>query len=125
MQGDGEMKINKKIIRVILIATLIIICNSCICHAANGKLPTLGNYEPPAQGGTMIEATNIILGVIIVVGVVLIVVFIALAGFNMITGSVEEKAITKEKFGGYFIAAIVLIGGASLAKILIAIAETF
>lgn len=119
------MKITKQIIRIILIAILIIMCNSCICHAAGGKLPTLGNYKPNAQGGTIIEATNIILGVIIVLGVVLIVVLIALTGFDMIMGSVEEKAISKEKFGGYFVAAIILIGGASIAKILIAIAETF
>ena len=125
MQGDGEMRINKPIIRVILIATLIIICNSCICHAASGKLPSLGGYEPKAQGGIIIEATKTILGIIIAVGAILITVFIALTGFGMILGSAEEKAVAKEKFAGYLIAAIILTGGATIAKIIINVAETF
>lgn len=119
------MRINKKVIRTILIATLIIVCNSCICNAASGKLPMLDSYQPNAQGGTMITAVNMILGIIIAVGVVLIVIFIALTGFGMILGSAEEKAVKKEKIGGYLVAVFILTGGAIIAKILIAIAETF
>lgn len=119
------MKINKQIVKVIFIATLIVICNSCICYAS-GNLPTLGtDYKPTIQGGKMIEVTNIILGVIIAIGTILITVFIAITGFGMILGSAEEKAVAKEKFGGYLIAAIVLTGGATIAKVIISIAETF
>lgn len=120
------MRINKRIIRVIFIATLIIICNSCICHAASGKLPSLDlDYKPTAQNGKIINITETILGVIIAVGAILIVVFIALTGFGMILGSASEKAVAKEKFAGYLIAAVILTGGATIAKIIISIAETF
>lgn len=120
------MKINKKMIRVIFIATLIIICNSCTCYAISGKVPSIDSgYKPTAQGGEIINATNTILGIIIAIGAILITVFIALTGFGMILGSAEEKAVSKEKFAGYLIAAIILTSGATIAKIIINIAETF
>lgn len=118
------MRINKQLIKVILIATLIVICNSCICYAA-GDLPNLGSYKPTVQDGKIIEVTNIVLGVIIAIGAILITVFIAITGFGMILGSAEEKAVAKEKFGGYLIAAVILTGGATIAKVIISVAETF
>lgn len=89
-------------------------------------LPSLDDIsEPTAQGGTIVEATNTILGAIIAIGAILITVFIAITGFEMILGSAEEKAVTKEKFTGYLIAAFVLTGGAAIAKIIISVAEKF
>lgn len=118
------MKKNKQLFRVIFIAILIVICNSCICYAS-GSLPSLGNYKPTIQDGKIIDVTEIVLGALIAIGSVLIVVFIALTGFGMILGSAEEKAVAKEKFAGYLIAALILTGGATVAKVLIGIAETF
>lgn len=119
------MKTNKRIVKVIVMAMLIIICNSCICYAS-GNLPSLDiGYKPTIQGGKLIEVTNIVLGAIIAIGAILITVFIAITGFGMILGSAEEKAVAKEKFGGYLIAAIILTGGATIARVIISIAETF
>ena len=118
------MKINKQLLKVILIACVIVFCNSCICYASGGS-PSLGGFKPQIQAGKIIEITNVILGVIIAIGAILITVFIALTGFGMILGSAEEKAVAKEKFAGYLIAAIILTGGATIAKIVISIAETF
>lgn len=89
-------------------------------------LPSLNAVSrPTAQGGTIIDVTNIILNATMVIGVILITVFIAITGFGMILGSAEEKAVTKEKFTGYLIAAFVLTGGAAIAKIIISVAESF
>ena len=89
-------------------------------------LPSLNDVSrPTAQGGTIIDVTNIILNATIVIGVILITVFIAITGFGMILGSAEEKAVTKEKFTGYLIAAFVLTGGAAIARIIISVAESF
>lgn len=89
-------------------------------------LPSLDSVsKPTAQGGTIIDVTNIILNATIVIGVILITVFIAITGFGMILGSAEEKAVTKEKFTGYLIAAFVLTGGAAIARIIISVAESF
>ena len=89
-------------------------------------LPSLGAVSrPTAQGGTIIDVTIIILNATIVIGFILITVFIAITGFGMILGSAEEKAVTKEKFTGYLIAAFVLTGGAVIAKIIISVAESF
>jgi len=118
------MKINKQLLKVILITIVIVVCNSCICQAA-GTLPSLGNYKPTMENGKLIEVTEVVLGAIIAIGCILIVVFIAVTGFGMILGSAEEKAVAKEKFGGYLIAVVILTGGATIAKLIISVAETF
>lgn len=118
------MKINKQLLKVILITILIVVCNSCICQAA-GTLPTLGIFKPTVEDGKLIDVTEIVLGAIIAIGCVLIVVFIAISGFGMILGSAEEKAVSKEKFIGYLIAVVILTGGATIAKFIISIAEKF
>lgn len=120
------MKLKKKTIKTILIATLIILCNSCICYASN--LPTLDNFDPPYQdlsGGSVNEVINHVLGAVIAIGAILITVFIAITGFGMILGSAEEKAVAKEKMGGYIIAVVILTGGATIAKVIISVAESF
>ena len=103
--------------------------NETKTETSNGTgigLPSLdGVSKPTAQGGTIVEATNTILGAIIAIGAILITVFIAITSFEMILGSAEEKAVTKEKFTGYLIAAFVLTGGAAIAKIIISVAENF
>ena len=118
------MKINKILIKVALITTIIAICSSCICYAA-GDLPDLGGFKPTVQSGKIIDITNTVLGVIISIGVILITVFIAITGFSMILGSVEEKAVAKEKISGYLIAVVVLTSGATIAKVIISVAESF
>lgn len=108
----------------LLLISIFILC-SCKCSAANG-LPDLSGYSAPTvQDGVIITITNTLLGVLIAIGTILITIFIALTGFGMILGSVEEKAVAKEKFSGYLIAAVVLTGGATIAKIIISIAENF
>ena len=118
------MKKNKQLLRVILITIVIVVCNTCICQAA-GNLPNLGNYKPSVGGGKIMEVTNIVLGIMIAIGAILITVFIAITGFGMILGSAEEKAVAKEKFTGYLIAAVLLTGGATIAKFIISFAESF
>ena len=118
------MKIKKQLLIVILITMVIVVCNSCICQAA-GTLPSLGSYKPTIEEGKLIEVTEIVLGVIIAIGCILITVFIAITGFGTILGSAEEKAVAKGKFAGYLIAAVILTGGATIAKLIISIAETF
>ena len=117
------MKLNKQLLKVILITMVIVVCNSCICQAA-GTLPNLGMYQPNVENGKLIEVTETVLGAIIVFGCILITVFIAVTGFGMVLGSAEEKAVAKEKFGGYLIAAVILTGGAAIAKIIISVAVT-
>lgn len=138
------MKINKILLKIIILLIIVLICNSCICYAAHvlqdttegggsssgGSssigLPNLDDYKPTAQSsGIIITATNKILGAIMILGVILITVFIAITGFETILGSSEEKAVAKEKFGGYLIAAIILTCGAAIAKIIIQVAESF
>ena len=53
------MKINKQLLRVILITIVIVACNSCICQAA-GTLPNLGMYQPNVENGKLIEITEIV-----------------------------------------------------------------
>lgn len=144
------MKINKVLYKIILLTIILSIFNFYVCYAAYDKdgggagdydgggtlpvpsggspvgLPDLSIFTPPvAQGGTIIDVTNKILGAIIAIGVILITVFIALTGFGIILGSAEEKAVAKEKFGGYIIAVVVLTCGAAIAKLIISVAETF
>lgn len=149
------MKKTRILIKIIsLLIIIMAICN-CMCYAVSmdeatsekentfetealqiiGKvvkqvpedehIPIDAISRPTAQGGTIIDVTNIILSATIGIGVVLITVFIAITGFGMILGSAEEKAVTKEKFTGYLIAAFVLTGGAAIAKMIISVAEKF
>lgn len=121
------MKIKKilKKISLIIIMMAICLCNFSMCYAKE-ILPNKDSYKPTVQGGGVLtNATNKILGAIIIIGVVLITVFIGITGFETILGSSEEKAVAKEKFGGYLIAAIILTGGATIARIIIAIAGSF
>lgn len=110
------MKINIQLLIVILITILIVLCNSCICQAISVDT---GSFRPEIQEGKIIDSAEIILGAIVAVGGVLITVFIAITGFGIILGSAEEKAVAKEKFVGYIIAAVVLFGGAAIANFLI------
>ena len=91
-------------------------------------LPSLEGYgyRPIAQEyGKTIDVLEIVLGAVIAIGSILITVFIALTGFGMILGSAEEKAVAKEKFAGYLIAVVILTGWATIAKIIIGVAEKF
>ena len=149
------MNKSKKIFKIILIAILILVLNSCICYAdaevqdpidggpadvvestedssststggGSVGLPSLsGVPKPSVQSGKATTMAGNVLGAIIAVGCVLITVFIGLTGFGMILGSAEEKAVAKEKLTGYLVAVIILTGGAAIAKIIISIAESF
>lgn len=144
------MRIDKIVFKIMVLTILIVICNSYICFAAQDlnddlggggtpsedipitvegdaskRYPTLdSNYKPDVEGSKVIEITNSILGVIMVIGVICIVVFIALTGFGTILGSASEKAELKSKFVGYIIAAILITSGATIAKLIISVAET-
>lgn len=113
------MKTNKFLIKILILAVLIIICASNIC-IAGGDIDTsnLGQYRP-GMNGSILGILNRISGVLIAVGILAVVVTIALIGFNMILGSASEKAVAKEKFGGVFIAALILTCGATIANFLI------
>ena len=137
------MKLNEIVCKIIILMFLIIICASNICIAA----PEI-NYDPDLSGGQPQQnpttqgdieidysshrpvlgsgATGLIskiLGALIVVGIIAIVISIALIGFSTILGSASEKALAQEKFGGIFIAAILLTGIFGIAKLLISVAE--
>lgn len=147
------MRIDKIVFKIMLLTILIVICNSYMCYAGfeinddlgggggtpnpskdtsitvegdtSKRYPTLdSNYKPGVEGSKVIEITNSILGVIMVIGVICIVVFIALTGFGTILGSASEKAELKSKFVGYIIAAILITSGATIAKLIISVAET-
>lgn len=119
------MKINKTLCKIIISLMVILICCSTICYATG--LPNLGdpNYRPTVQlEGTPKTIIATILGVLQAIGGILIVISIALIGFNTIMGSASEKAIAKEKFVGLFIAAVVILGGSTLAKMIASVAES-
>ena len=91
-------------------------------------LPTLDNsYKPQISLGTgenrVSNIISTILSFLTIIGVCMFVVAIAVIGFDTMMGSANEKAIAKEKYVGLFLAAVLLVGASSLAKIIIKIAE--
>ena len=85
------------------------------------------NYKPgtPTLGTTTSQKVGIILSALQAVGAIGIVVAIALIGFDMILGSASEKAISKEKMIGILVAAIMITGGTTIAKVIVNIANSF
>lgn len=135
------MRISKIIYISILLAIVTIMCNSCTCYAAptdggsdtSGEvggsseigLPTLDETYRPVVGEG--RATNIvvsILNVLTAVGVVAIVIAVTLIGFGSILGSASEKALGQEKMVGIIIAAVLMIGGSIIVKLIISVAES-
>lgn len=119
------MKVSKKLYKIIVIALLIIVFSSCICYADEG-LPNIDDeYRPEIEGTKVVNITESILGILIAIGGIAIVIFIALTGFGMILGSADEKAEAQGKFIGYLIAAVVLTSGATIARMIMAVAGDF
>ena len=85
------------------------------------------DYKPgtPTLGTTTSQKVGIILSALQAVGAIGIVVAIALIGFDMILGSASEKAISKEKMIGILMAAIMITGGTTIAKVIVNIANGF
>ena len=141
------MKTIKIIYQIILIAMLIIICNSCKCYAAQQPttmimedgasggssavagdeetgLPDINSgYKPSVQLGSAESIVEKILGVLMVLGIICIVISIALIGFNIILGTANEKAVNQEKLVGILIAAAIMTGGSSIAQMIMKFAE--
>ena len=143
------MKINKILYKIIILTFLVIMCTASISHAAkelnddlggggatsstestettgggSTGLPNLEEYTPQVTMGSSSKSIiSTILSVMTVLGVVTVVIGFALIGFNSIMGSASEKAAGQEKYVGLVIAAVVLIAGSSIAKMIISIAE--
>ena len=123
-KGDDEMKKNKTLCKIAISIIVFLICSSSICFASD--LPTLDKFKPgPVDMGT--KATNIIvtiLSIMRVLGVIALVIGATLIGFGTIIGSASQKAEGQGKYVGLVIAAVILIGGTSVAKMIIEAAST-
>lgn len=146
------MKKIKILYKIIIIAMLIVMFNTCICYAetqistdmeqkeytTNIRIATITgdtekglpnintNYKPKVDLGTTGTTKNVIetiLGALTVISVITVLLAIALIGFNIITGTASEKAVNQEKLIGILIAAAVLTGGTSLIRIIMGFAE--
>jgi len=124
-KGDDEMKIKEMLCKIAITTFIFIICATSLCVATSG-LPNLeGNYRPSVDlGGSASTIIARILGALQAVGIILIVVSIALIGFNSIMSSANEKAVAQEKYVGLFVAALIIIGGSTLAKLIASVAES-
>lgn len=92
-------------------------------------LPTLDDsYRPSisldAENSKFLDMISTLLSYFIVIGICVIVISTAIIGFDFMMGSANQKAVAKEKFVGLFVAAILLISGSVIAKIIINIAES-
>lgn len=128
------MKIKQLLLKFFLILIFFILCSSCISYAsedipiegdADQMLPTLGEgYRPTVTSATKAkDIISKILGFMRVLGIVVMVVAVAAIGFCTIMGSANDKAVSQEKFVGIFIASLMLIGGSSLAIMIMSAAE--
>lgn len=124
IQGDDEMKITKIVYKILLIVLLSVICSSCVCYAS-ADLNDPSIFKPTVSMGT--STANIvskILGVLTMLGVAATFIGIALIGFNTLMGSASEKAVNQEKYVGIVIAALLIAGVSSIAKVIIGFAES-
>mgnify|MGYP003305453666 CR=1 FL=1 len=145
------MKINKIVYKIILLIMLVMIINPSVCFAnaahrnqmmlndggggtsntsttvqgdAGQNLPTLDDsFKPSVTLGSAESIINSILGILTVVGIIAFVVGIALIGLGSILGSAGEKAEAQTKLVGVVIAGLIMIGGSTIAKFIISIAE--
>ena len=86
-------------------------------------LPSLDGLEPVVNLGTDTETIlETILGALIIIGAICMVISIALIGFNVMLGSANQKAAGQEKCVGLFVAAALICGTSSIAKLFISIA---
>ncbi len=98
--------------------------NSSGSSSGNRYPEKLEDYAPQVDGSD--DAISIIvkiLSILQVIGVVIFVVALALIGFNSMLGSIEEKAVAKEKGIGLAVGAILITGGITVAKFIISIVE--
>ena len=137
------MRIMNLLYKILLIIAAIIICSSSICYAEQelpdlhdgggegiitGKdLPDLDSgYKPTAdfgKNGKAITIIGTILAVLRTLGIVTTIIGIALIGFNSILGSASEKAANQEKYVGIVVAAIIIVGTSTIAKLTMNIAH--
>lgn len=119
--------IKNKIIKMILMLMLmlIMICVNNVVYAEEEL--KYDEYKPVVTLEKNSETENkiaLILNILTVIGVVGVVVGIAMIGFNTILGSASEKAMAQEKYVGVLIAALLIVAGSAIAKVVIKIAES-
>lgn len=86
-------------------------------------LPSLDGLDPVVNLGSETESIlETILGALIIIGAICMVISIALIGFNIMLGSADQKAAGQEKCVGLFVAAALICGTSSIAKLFISIA---
>lgn len=122
------MKINKIAIKIITIITILIISCTTICtlsFAENYDINDLvkgNNYDPNKNVPSSTKFTEFagkILGAISVIGAILTVVLIAVIGFQYITGSSQDIAEIKSKFGGILIGVVMLTGATAIVRLVL------
>lgn len=122
----------KIILKIMVFITLFFMIFNNYVYASSGSstgLPTLGDdYRPTVSitgdGSSRFEQIIIkLLNFLTVLGICVIVVATAMVGFDSMLGSANQKAVAKEKYIGLIIAAVVLVAGSILAKVVINIAE--
>lgn len=122
------MKINKIAIKIITIITILIISCTTICtlsFAENYDINDLvkgNNYDPNKHVPSSTKITDFagkILGAISVIGAILTVVLIAVIGFQYITGSSQDIAEIKSKFGGILIGVVMLTGATAIVRLVL------
>lgn len=118
------MKIIKILFIIMILLVTIIIFNTNISYADVSGLPDLSQYKPELNvGDNSITLIAKLLDVMTTIGVIITIVAVALIGFNMITGSAEEKAVSKEKFVGILIAGIIISSSTLIVQAIISIIE--
>ena len=90
--------------------------NSVYADADEEKMRNI--YNPQGDGVELNEAASYILGVVQVVGYASAVVMLSYIGMKYLLSSPEGKADLKKQFTPYFIGAVILFAGSSIAGII-------
>ena len=121
------MKINKIAIKIITIITILIISCTTICTLSFAEDYDIGDlvtkdYDPNKHVPSSTKITDFagkILGAISVIGAILTVVLIAVIGFQYITGSSQDIAEIKSKFGGILIGVVMMTGATAIVRLVL------
>lgn len=123
----------KIILQIMVMITLFVMIFNNNVYASSGSstgLPALDDgYRPTVSitgdGSSRFEKIIIkLLNFLTVLGICVIVVATAVVGFDSMLGSANQKAIAKEKYIGLIIAALILVVGSVLARVVINVAES-
>ena len=115
------MKLNKKVLKIIIVMLLLLIAGLIISNNSLGWNMDLESYENAKAGRAGNTITNVVGAIVSLastVGAGMAIIMLVVIGIQYVSRGAEGKAEAKKDLTGYIIGAVILFGVSGILKLL-------